>query len=144
MNSDGAVLLHSPGGRTFQLSRREVTNFGFVVTLVEIDDSGSGASPVGTSLPLELRTRNVNGPSGLTARASEVLRLLVRGHSMKEVARRLGITARTVAFHKYKVMEANGLRTNADLLRFAVRCGLLDPVSQKPISPQQVFSEGFC
>lgn len=61
----------------------------------------------------------------LTARNREVIKLLVCGMAMKVVAQRLGITARTVAFHKYHVMEANGLRDNADLLRFAALHGIL-------------------
>ena len=61
----------------------------------------------------------------LSARQREVLALLVRGLPMKSVARQLDITQRTVAFHKYRAMEALGLRGNADLVRFAVQNGLL-------------------
>jgi DNA-binding NarL/FixJ family response regulator len=46
----------------------------------------------------------------LTACQHEVLSRLVRGLSMKEVARELNISPRTVAFHKYRAMKANGLR----------------------------------
>ena len=59
----------------------------------------------------------------LTAREREVLSLLLRGMSMKGVAINLGITARTVAFHKYHAMEANGLRNNVDLVEFGRRQG---------------------
>jgi len=52
-----------------------------------------------------------------------VLALLVQGLTMKQVAHELGITPRTVAFHKYRAMEANGLRDNADLMAFALRHG---------------------
>jgi DNA-binding CsgD family transcriptional regulator len=44
---------------------------------------------------------------------------------MKSVARRLGITPRTVAFHKYHAMDALGLKGNAALVDFAIRNGLL-------------------
>ena len=44
---------------------------------------------------------------------------------MKAVARQLSITARTVAFHKYRAMEVLGLRDNAGLIDFALRHGLL-------------------
>jgi DNA-binding CsgD family transcriptional regulator len=44
---------------------------------------------------------------------------------MKEVAAVLGITPRTVAFHKYRMMENLGIRTTAELVRFAVRSGLI-------------------
>ena len=40
---------------------------------------------------------------------------------MKEVAAALGITPRTVAFHKYKLMTDHGLKTSADLICFAIK-----------------------
>jgi len=73
-----------------------------------------------------LCTTPVANPVGrLTARELEVLKLLVTGMPMKAVARALGIVPRTVAFHKYRAMEALGLHGNADLIDFAVRQGLL-------------------
>lgn len=57
----------------------------------------------------------------LTPREREVLQLLAEGKAMKEVAAILGITARTVAFHKYRMMESLGIRSSAELVRFAVR-----------------------
>jgi DNA-binding NarL/FixJ family response regulator len=66
-----------------------------------------------------------NRPLPLSDREIEVLSLLVRGLPMKEVARRLGITPRTVAFHKYNAMNLLGLRGNADLIDFAMRNRLL-------------------
>jgi DNA-binding NarL/FixJ family response regulator len=62
----------------------------------------------------------------LSQREQAVVELLVQGLSMKEVARRLGITPRTVAFHKYKVMQQLGLKTNSDLVRYAQLHGLID------------------
>lgn len=61
----------------------------------------------------------------ISVREREVLTLLVSGLPMKAVARKLGITARTVAFHKYKAMETLGLKDNAQLMEFALRHGLL-------------------
>jgi DNA-binding NarL/FixJ family response regulator len=66
-----------------------------------------------------------NRPSPLSERQIQVLSFLVKGLSMKAVARRLGITARTVAFHKYNAMNLLGLRGNADLIDFAMHTGLL-------------------
>lgn len=57
----------------------------------------------------------------LTERQREVLRLLAEGRTMREVAATLNVTARTVAFHKYRIMEEFGLKTNSDLVRFAIR-----------------------
>lgn len=56
----------------------------------------------------------------LTPRQIEVLQLLAEGRLMKEVAAILGLTPRTVAFHKYRIMETLGLHSNAELIRFAI------------------------
>jgi len=57
----------------------------------------------------------------LTQRQREVVQLLAEGRTMKQVAAILSITPRTVAFHKYKIMEEFGLKSNAELFQFAVR-----------------------
>ncbi len=57
----------------------------------------------------------------LTERQLEVLALLVKGKTMREVATILKITPRTVAFHKYRIMSALKLTSNAELIRYAVR-----------------------
>lgn len=62
-----------------------------------------------------------HGSEKLTARQREVLQLLAEGHAMKQVAATLDITPRTVAFHKYRIMEELGFKTNAELIRFAVK-----------------------
>jgi DNA-binding NarL/FixJ family response regulator len=61
----------------------------------------------------------------LTPREREVVRLLVAGNAMPQVASILGITARTVAFHKYRAMEALGVKTNSELIAIAVKLNLL-------------------
>jgi DNA-binding NarL/FixJ family response regulator len=61
----------------------------------------------------------------LTGRQREVLQLLAEGKSMKEVAAILDLTPRTVAFHKYRMMEQLRLRTSAELVKFAVREGVV-------------------
>jgi DNA-binding NarL/FixJ family response regulator len=54
-----------------------------------------------------------------------VLQLLAEGKGIKEVAFLLNVTTRTVAFHKYRITEVLGTRTNADLVRFAVRTHIM-------------------
>jgi DNA-binding NarL/FixJ family response regulator len=63
-------------------------------------------------------------PASLTNRQREVLQLLAEGLSMKQAAAELGVTARTVAFHKYRIMEEYHLITNTELLRFSIDQGL--------------------
>ena len=66
----------------------------------------------GTSQSLEKR---------LTPRQNEILHLLAEGMSMKAIAAVLNLKPGTVAFHKYKMMERLGLKSNAELLQYAIR-----------------------
>lgn len=61
----------------------------------------------------------------LTPRQREVVVLLAEGKSMKQVASVLNITPRTVAFHKYRVMQELHLETTADLIQFAIKSRIL-------------------
>jgi DNA-binding NarL/FixJ family response regulator len=61
------------------------------------------------------------GEKILTRRQKEVLRLLAEGLTMKEAAVTLSLTVRTVAFHKYSIMQDFDLHSNLDLLRLAIR-----------------------
>jgi DNA-binding NarL/FixJ family response regulator len=60
-------------------------------------------------------------PAELSTRQREVLQLLAEGHTMKEIARLLQITPRTVAFHKYSMMEQLGVTSSAELIQFALK-----------------------
>jgi len=64
----------------------------------------------------------------LTARQREVLRLLAEGKTMKETARALNVTPRTIAFHKYRIMEDFALGTNSDLVKFALKTHVIKPL----------------
>jgi len=57
----------------------------------------------------------------LTERQREVLQLIAEGKSMKEVANVLNLTTRTVAFHKYRIMEVLHAKSNAELVQYAIR-----------------------
>jgi DNA-binding NarL/FixJ family response regulator len=57
----------------------------------------------------------------LTERQREVLQLLAEGKVMKEVGAILNMTTRTVAFHKYRIMEVLGAKSSADLVKYAVK-----------------------
>jgi DNA-binding NarL/FixJ family response regulator len=61
----------------------------------------------------------------LTARQREVLQLLAAGRSMKQAAAILHVSARTVAFHKYRMMQHLEVHSTAELIQFAVRAGLV-------------------
>lgn len=69
-------------------------------------------------------TRNPNGRSrtrSVTPRQRQVVQLLAEGKSMKEAADVLNVTPRTVAFHKYRLMQDLGLKTTAEIVQFAIK-----------------------
>jgi DNA-binding NarL/FixJ family response regulator len=68
-----------------------------------------------------LRTEERKASRELTPRQREVLQLLAEGHSMKDIARMLNLTPRTVAFHKYRIMEQLKLGSTAELIQYAVK-----------------------
>jgi DNA-binding NarL/FixJ family response regulator len=61
----------------------------------------------------------------LTPRQKDVLRQIAEGKRMKEIAADLDISVRTVEAHKRELMQTLGAQSNADLVRFAVRQGLV-------------------
>jgi DNA-binding NarL/FixJ family response regulator len=61
-----------------------------------------------------------------TPRQREVLRYLAEGCSAKEIARRLGVSQRTVEHHKYNMMAQMGIKTTAGLIQYAVKRGMTD------------------
>lgn len=67
----------------------------------------------------------------LTVRQKEVLQLLAEGYSMKQVAYKLNITTRTVAFHKYAMMDELGITSSAELVSYFMRSGLSTSQSQE-------------
>jgi DNA-binding NarL/FixJ family response regulator len=63
----------------------------------------------------------------LTSRQREVLQLLAEGHSAKDIAAILNISVKTVEYHKYRMMEDLGIKTTAELVRYAVKQGIAEP-----------------
>ncbi|HET9363174.1 MAG TPA: response regulator transcription factor [Vicinamibacterales bacterium] len=68
-----------------------------------------------------MRTGSSKPGDDLTPRQREVLQLLAEGRSMKEVASVLNLTPRTVAFHKYRMMEQLKIKSTAELIQYAVK-----------------------
>jgi DNA-binding NarL/FixJ family response regulator len=67
----------------------------------------------------------VGGENRLTERQREVLQLLAEGKAMKEIGDILDVSTKTVAFHKYRIMEMLGAKNNAELVRYAIRNHML-------------------
>jgi DNA-binding NarL/FixJ family response regulator len=65
--------------------------------------------------------------STLTVRQREIVQLFVKGLSAKQIASVLGLSVRTVEFHKYRAMEAVGVSSSAELIRFALEHAIAKP-----------------
>ena len=86
----------------------------------------SGKSYVAPQVAQRLANDFIRDPGGhgkglLTPRQRQVLQLLAEGRTMKEAAYALNLTTRTVAFHKYRIMEDFGMHSNSELFRLAIR-----------------------
>ena len=104
------LLKRSAGSELLTAIREAMKHRSYVTPLVTEGMLGSLMRP-GSDNP----TRQ------LTSRQREVLQLLAEGKSMKEVASILNVTPRTVAFHKYRMMEQLHIKTNAELIQYALR-----------------------
>lgn len=71
------------------------------------------------------KEKDVDPLAALTPRQCEILQRVAEGKSAKEIAVTLGLSARTVEFHKYTVMEALGVENSAELIRFAIKHDLV-------------------
>jgi DNA-binding NarL/FixJ family response regulator len=76
-------------------------------------------------VPASERIRNAGGRIRLTQRQREVVQLLCEGRQVKEIASLINVSAKTVEFHKYQAMSALGVRTVAELTRYAVQQGII-------------------
>ena len=80
---------------------------------------------LGRAIAAELSAPSRPAPRGLTNRQREVLQLVAQGRTAKEVASALGLSVKTAVFHKMSIMDKLGLRTTADLTRYALDHGIL-------------------
>jgi DNA-binding NarL/FixJ family response regulator len=100
-----------------------------------IREAAKGRVYLTPAIAKSMETSFIQNPEGkhvskeLTPRQREVLQLLAEGRPMKEVAYILSVSTRTVAFHKYRMMEQLGLKSSAELVQFAVSQNL---VPQRP------------
>jgi DNA-binding NarL/FixJ family response regulator len=90
----------------------------------------SGTTYITPTLAGELLKAMQNGArpddsEKLTVRQREILQLLAEGRSAKEIAAELGISTRTVEFHKYQMMESLNLHNGAELVHFAIKHGIV-------------------
>jgi DNA-binding NarL/FixJ family response regulator len=115
--ASGFVLKHSASAELVSAIRAALQGKTYLTPQLAgevLESMKQGQQPEGGSL------------GTLTPRQREVLQLAAEGQSAKQIASTLGISPRTVEFHKYQAMEALGLHTNAELVHFAIRHGLVE------------------
>ena len=112
LGASGYVLKSSAAHELLQAIREALRGRSYITPLIARDAVGSLLGP------------RADRPD-LTTRQREVLQLLAEGRSMKEVGAILDLTPRTVAFHKYRMMEQLRLKTSAELVQFAVKQGMV-------------------
>ena len=115
LGASGYVLKNSAASE-LQRAIREVVRGGYFVTPLMTKGMG------GSFLQNFKRMKSKNP---LTLRQKEVLQLLAEGRSMKQVAFELNVSPRTVAFHKYTMMEHLHIKSSAELIEFAMRSSVV-------------------
>lgn len=110
--ASGYVLKQSAGRELISAIRQVCEGKAYLPKIVSNELNESFAGSLSQSL-------------NLTPRQREVLRLIAQGHTMKEIAAVLGISTRTAESHKYEMMEALGVQTNAELVQYALKLGLI-------------------
>lgn len=127
-----AFLLKTSAASELLHAIRSVVRGGLYVTPLMTQDM------IGSSIQ-NFKRRKTTKP--LTLRQKEVLQLLSEGCSMKEAANILHVSPRTVAFHKYTIMERLHIRTSAELVEYALRSAIA--FAKTPITPANVLSDSF-
>ncbi len=106
-----------------------------ITAIHEVVKDRAYVTPLITKDVLSLLMDAARGPERqslkLTLRQREVLQLVAEGRTMKEIASILNISVRTVESHKYEMMEALCVQTNAELVQYAIKIGLVS-VSPQP------------
>jgi DNA-binding NarL/FixJ family response regulator len=115
LGASGYLLKSSTGTELIQALRQARLGKFYITPLMTEGEVGSFIQNI----------KRKPRPNKLTPRQREVLQLLVEGRSMKQVALMLNVSNRTIAFHKYKMMEELNLKTSAELIQFAVRESML-------------------
>ncbi|HSE17515.1 MAG TPA: response regulator transcription factor [Pyrinomonadaceae bacterium] len=95
-----------------------------VNAIKEVAQGNSYVSPLVTNRPT-LPLTDGTSKTTITPRQREVLELISRGLTMKEIAVQLNISTRTAESHKYEMMQALGVETTAELIRYSLRLGLI-------------------
>jgi DNA-binding NarL/FixJ family response regulator len=120
----GFVLKHSAAQELLTAIERVLRNESYVTPRLRSEDW------------VERQTRVQQFSKPLTNRQRDVVQLFAEGCSIKQIAGHLNLSEKTVEFHKHHIMQSFNLKSNADLVLFAVKSGLIS-VTPEP-APLQV------
>src|SRR5688572_17845191 len=115
VGANGYLLKNSPASELIDAIRKVVRGSSYVTPLIKEDVVGSPSH----------HFKNLKSTNYLTLRQKEVLQLLAEGRSMKEAAYILKVSPRTVAFHKYTMMDHLRIKTSAELIQYAMTSHVL-------------------
>jgi DNA-binding NarL/FixJ family response regulator len=73
----------------------------------------------------------------LTPRQRDVIQLFAEGYSIKQIAYQLSLSQKTIEFHKHHIMQSFNLKSNAELVLFALKHDLITIPSETPLSPRE-------
>jgi DNA-binding NarL/FixJ family response regulator len=122
LGSVGFVLKHSAGSELLKAIDKVLHGKSYVTPKLRPEDWVKQKS----------RARQYSSP--LTPRQREIVQMCAEGRPLKEIAGRLALSEKTIQFHKYHIMDTFNLKSNADLVLFAIKQGL---VTLDPIAPKQ-------
>jgi DNA-binding NarL/FixJ family response regulator len=118
--ASGYLLKRSAAAELIDAIHTVIQGHTYLTPLVFTDDQ----------MPVEYTSRNqVPTLKHLTPRQREVVKLIAEGQSIKKIAVILSISVKTVEFHKAKLMEVLHMQTKADLTKFALSHGFVEPAS---------------
>jgi DNA-binding NarL/FixJ family response regulator len=115
--ASGYLTKESAPGQLEQAIRKVASGGAFISAEVA-EQLALGAMPGSEAVPHE----------GLSNREFEVLQLLVTGVSMTDIATRLNLSVKTVSTHKTNLMQKMGLQNQNELIRYALKHGLTEPL----------------
>jgi DNA-binding NarL/FixJ family response regulator len=120
--ANGFLLKKSAASELFDAIRAVLDGKTYLTRLVTREPAANFVS----------RAKRRGAQPVLSLRQREVLQLLAEGRLMKEAADALNVTSRTIAFHKYSIMQHLGLKTSAELVQYAMEHGLLSERKSTP------------
>jgi DNA-binding NarL/FixJ family response regulator len=115
--ASGYVLKHSAPDELVMAIRAVLNGQTFITPVL--------AAEVLQSVRLDPE-QSTDPAASLTPRQREILQLLAEGKTAKEIASLVGISTRTVEFHKYEMMQSIGIHNSAELVHFAIKYGIVE------------------